>query len=170
MFGSSLPPDFCRRVHVVLCFVCMFTYIDGLHFAVVAYLFSLLCFVFVLFVFVLCRKCLLLRILLIAHSWFPFQVSLTFILLIRIQWVSGCSLAPTQQFSSYILWWEQVNFQWDDNEVDFALDQLAVENSSRSEFTWSSNLNLDLRNTYLNYQRNRGIIYQNLDVQICNSS
>jgi hypothetical protein len=71
MFGSPLPPVVCRRAHVLLCFVCMFTYIDVLlcfvcmfayidvllcfvcmftyidvqHFAV-AHLFSFLCFVF----------------------------------------------------------------------------------------------------------------------------
>jgi hypothetical protein len=33
-------------------------------------------------------------------------------------------------------------------------------------FIRSANLNLDLRNTYLNYQRKIGLIYQNLDVQI----
>ena len=33
-------------------------------------------------------------------------------------------------------------------------------------FTRSSNLNLDLRNTYQNYQSKIGFIYQNLDVQI----
>ena len=33
-------------------------------------------------------------------------------------------------------------------------------------FTRSSNLNLDLRNIYQNYQSKIGIIYQNLDVQI----
>jgi hypothetical protein len=56
--SSSLPPVVCRRTHVLLCFVCMFTYIDVLlcfvcmfayidvqHFPV-AHLFSFLCFVF----------------------------------------------------------------------------------------------------------------------------
>jgi hypothetical protein len=33
-------------------------------------------------------------------------------------------------------------------------------------FTRSSNLNLDLRNTNQNYQSKIGLIYQNLDVQI----
>jgi hypothetical protein len=45
MFGSPLPPVVCRRVHVLLCIVCMFTYIDVQHSAV-AHLFSFLCFVF----------------------------------------------------------------------------------------------------------------------------
>ena len=45
MFGSPLPPVVCRRAHVLLCIVCMFTYIDVQHFAV-AHLFSFLCFVF----------------------------------------------------------------------------------------------------------------------------
>jgi hypothetical protein len=31
---------------------------------------------------------------------------------------------PTQQFSA-ISWWEQVNCQWDDDEVFFVLDQHA---------------------------------------------
>ena len=35
-----------------------------------------------------------------------------------------CCLTPTQQFSA-ISWREQVNFQWNDNEVRFALDQHA---------------------------------------------
>jgi hypothetical protein len=34
MFGSTLPPVVCRRADVLLCFVCMFTYIDVQHFAV----------------------------------------------------------------------------------------------------------------------------------------
>ena len=33
---------------------------------------------------------------------------------------------PIQQFFSYILW-EQVNFQWDDDEVHFVLDQHTVK-------------------------------------------
>ena len=32
-------------------------------------------------------------------------------------------LAPNQQFFSYVSWQEQVNFQWDDDEVRFVLDQ-----------------------------------------------
>jgi hypothetical protein len=36
--------------------------------------------------------------------------------------VSDCCLMPTQQFSA-ISWQEQVNFQWDDDEVHFILDQ-----------------------------------------------
>ena len=43
MFGSTLPPVVCRIV--LLCFVCMFTYINVQHFAV-PHLFSFLCFVF----------------------------------------------------------------------------------------------------------------------------
>ena len=39
-----------------------------------------------------------------------------------IEWVSDCCLTPIQQFSSYISWREQVNFQWDDDEVRFVLD------------------------------------------------
>jgi hypothetical protein len=42
-----------------------------------------------------------------------------------IEWVSDCCLTPTQQFFSAISWWEQVNFQWDDDEVCFVLDQHA---------------------------------------------
>jgi hypothetical protein len=38
------------------------------------------------------------------------------------QWVSDCCL--TQQFSA-ISWQEQVNFQWDDDDVCFVLDQHA---------------------------------------------
>ena len=40
------------------------------------------------------------------------------------EWVSDCCLPPTQEFSSYIMR-EQVNFQWDDDEVRFILDQHA---------------------------------------------
>ena len=36
--------------------------------------------------------------------------------------MSDYCLTPTQQFS-VILWREQVNFQWDDDEVHFVLDQ-----------------------------------------------
>jgi hypothetical protein len=38
------------------------------------------------------------------------------------EWVSEWLLL--QQFSA-ISWWEQVNFQWDDDEVRFVLDQYA---------------------------------------------
>ena len=34
-------------------------------------------------------------------------------------------LTPTQQFFTYISWQEQVNFQCDDDEVRFVLDQYA---------------------------------------------
>ena len=37
------------------------------------------------------------------------------------EWVSDCCLTPTQQFFRYIM----VNFQWDDDEVHFFLDQHA---------------------------------------------
>ena len=59
--SSTLPPVVCRRAHVLLCFVCMFTYIDVQHFPV-AHLFSFLCFVFCFVCLVLCRMCLLLPI------------------------------------------------------------------------------------------------------------
>jgi hypothetical protein len=32
---------------------------------------------------------------------------------------------PNQKFFSYVSWQEQVNFQWDDDEVRFVLDQHA---------------------------------------------
>ena len=38
--------------------------------------------------------------------------------------MSDCCLTPTQQFSA-IYWREQVNFQWDDDEVRYVLDQHA---------------------------------------------
>jgi hypothetical protein len=41
------------------------------------------------------------------------------------EWVSDCCLTPTQQFFSFIMAQEQVNFQWDDDEVHFVLDQHA---------------------------------------------
>jgi hypothetical protein len=39
--------------------------------------------------------------------------------------VSDCCLTSTQQFCSAIWWREQVNFQWNDDEVCFLLDQHA---------------------------------------------
>jgi hypothetical protein len=41
------------------------------------------------------------------------------------EWVSDCSLIPTQQFSA-ISWREKVNLKWDDDEVHFILDQHAL--------------------------------------------
>jgi hypothetical protein len=41
------------------------------------------------------------------------------------EWVSDCCLMPTQQFFSAISWQEQVNFQWDDDDICFVLDQHA---------------------------------------------
>jgi hypothetical protein len=40
------------------------------------------------------------------------------------EWVGDCCLTPIQYFSA-ILWREQVNFQWDDDEIRFVLDQRA---------------------------------------------
>ena len=61
MFGSSLPPAFCRMAHVLQCFLCMLTYSNVQYFAV-AHLFSLMCcalFCFVVFCFscFLCDQC-----------------------------------------------------------------------------------------------------------------
>ena len=39
--------------------------------------------------------------------------------------MSDCCLMPIQQFFSYIIAREQVNFQWDDDEVHFVLGQHA---------------------------------------------
>jgi hypothetical protein len=39
-----------------------------------------------------------------------------------MEWVSDCCLTPIQQFFQ---WQEQVNFQWDEDEVRFLLDQHA---------------------------------------------
>ena len=41
------------------------------------------------------------------------------------EWVSDCCLTPNQQFFNYISLREQVNFEWDDDEVRFLLDQHA---------------------------------------------
>ena len=43
----------------------------------------------------------------------------------KVEWVSDSCLTPIQQFFSYLSWREQVNFQWDDAEVGFALHQHA---------------------------------------------
>jgi hypothetical protein len=42
----------------------------------------------------------------------------------RVSEVSDCCLAPTQQFSA-ISWREQVNLQWNDDDVCFVRDQHA---------------------------------------------
>jgi hypothetical protein len=39
-----------------------------------------------------------------------------------VHWMNDCCLIPIQQISA-ISWREQVNFQWDDDEVCFVLDQ-----------------------------------------------
>jgi hypothetical protein len=41
------------------------------------------------------------------------------------EWVSDCRLMPPQQFCLAISWREQVNFQWDDDDVRFVPDQHA---------------------------------------------
>ena len=41
-----------------------------------------------------------------------------------VLWVSGCCLMPIQQFPA-IVCREQVNLQWDDDEIHFVLDQQA---------------------------------------------
>jgi hypothetical protein len=47
--------------------------------------------------------------------------------IVKDKWMNDCCLMPTQQFFSYICisWREQVNFQWDDDEVRFVLEQHA---------------------------------------------
>ena len=40
-------------------------------------------------------------------------------------WVSDCCLTPIQQFLA-ASWREQVNFQWDDDEVCFVINQHAL--------------------------------------------
>ena len=40
------------------------------------------------------------------------------------EWVNDCCLTPNQQFSA-ISWREQVNCQWNEDEVRFVLDQHA---------------------------------------------
>ena len=61
MFGSTLPPVVCRRAHVLLCFVCMFAYIDVLlcFVCMFTYIDVLLCFVcmFVYIDVLLCFVC-----------------------------------------------------------------------------------------------------------------
>jgi hypothetical protein len=49
--------------------------------------------------------------------------------------MSNCCLIPTQQFFSAISWQEQVNFQWDDDDFYFVLDQHA-----KSDFYCASTL------------------------------
>jgi hypothetical protein len=46
--------------------------------------------------------------------------------LFNINCSSDCCLRPTQHFFSYIMG-EQVNFQWDDDEIHFVLDQHAFQ-------------------------------------------
>ena len=41
------------------------------------------------------------------------------------EWVTDCCLKPHQHFFPAISWREQVNFQWDDDEVRFVLEQHA---------------------------------------------
>ena len=48
MFGSSLPPAVCKKVHVLLTCLCLFAHSGVQH---------ILCYVFVLLVFVLCVLC-----------------------------------------------------------------------------------------------------------------
>jgi hypothetical protein len=43
------------------------------------------------------------------------------------EWVSDCCLTPIQQFAT-ISWREQGNFQWDDDDARFVLDQHAELN------------------------------------------
>ena len=51
-----------------------------------------------------------------------FLLILVKFLTITTQWLSGGCLSQLSNFSA-IPWWEQVNFQWDDDEVFFVLDQ-----------------------------------------------
>ena len=53
------------------------------------------------------------------------------------EWMTDCCLTPTQQFSD-ISWREQVNFQWDDDEVRFVLDQHALDFYSASSMQLQS--------------------------------
>ena len=54
-----------------------------------------------------------------------------------MEWVSDCCLTPIQQFLA-ILWWEQVYFQWDDDEIRFFLDQHELDFYSASSLKQQS--------------------------------
>ena len=66
------------------------------------------------------------------HWWKNIQVS---------EWVSECLLLNAK--STAITWWEQVNFQWDDDEVRFVLDQQA-ELNLHSLAHWNNSLRIDM--------------------------
>ena len=89
MFGSSLPPVVCRRVHVLFIrYMCLFTYIGVQH---------LLCCVFVLFVFVSCTLCC--QFLWIVHLWLPLRYSLTFI------YYLSCMFCFGMMFLTFVLFY-----------------------------------------------------------------
>ena len=59
-----------------------------------------------------------------------------------MEWVSDCCLTPISNFSA-ISWREQVNFQWNDDEVCFVLDQhpkLDFYNSLKQQWDMSDTL------------------------------
>jgi hypothetical protein len=58
--------------------------------------------------------------------------------------MSGCCLTPTQQLVLAISWREQVNFQWDDDEVCFVLTQHVW-----LDFYSASSLNRQFGNMYV---------------------
>ena len=67
MFGSSLPPAVCKKAHILLTLLCLFA-----HSSVQ----NILCYVFVLLVFVLCVLCC--QLLWIVHLRLFLRYSLTF--------------------------------------------------------------------------------------------
>ena len=77
MLGSSLPSVVCMRTHVLLRYLCLFSYAGVQH---------TFCCVFVLFFFALCTLCC--HFLWIVHFWLPLQYSLTFMFKSRFQCVS----------------------------------------------------------------------------------
>ena len=67
---------------------------------------------------------------------------------------------PIQQFPA-ISWWEQVNFQWDDDEISFVLDQQAEFDfySASSLSQQSADRRVALSDTLFWFRTNQSLLF-----------
>ena len=74
--------------------------------------------------------------------------------------MSDCCLKPIQQFFS-LSWREQVNFQWDDDEIRFELDQHAeLDFDSASSLKQQSRIDMSLHSdTLFWFRANQSLLF-----------
>jgi hypothetical protein len=95
----------CRSAHVLFTLLCLFVHCGVQH---------ILCFVFVLFFFVLRTLCC--QFLWIVHFWFPIRYSLTFISHIAVSQIHPCIDFPVIIWGTYFWFHQKRTICFENNE------------------------------------------------------